>query len=256
MNKELVSNGLKKMQYSLKKHSPDIFMCIGISGMIGTAIMTAKATPKAIMIMEELEQNGNPDKKEVFKNVAPVYVPSAILFVVSVTFILLANKIRIDRGAALATAYTLTRDNFSDYRKKVAEKVGDKKAEEIDDEIAKDKLERNPVDNNYIINASKGTHLCYDAVTGRYFYSDIEEIRKAVNDLNQTMLNENYVSLNDFHESIGLPPTELGDLLGWHVNYGLIDVTFSSQIAFNKEPCLVIMYTIAPGYNFDYEYLV
>ena len=126
----------------------------------------------------------------------------------------------------------------------------------IDDEIAKDKLERNPVDNNHIINASKGTHLCYDAVTGRYFYSDIEEIRKAVNDLNQTMLNENYVSLNDFHESIGLPPTELGDLLGWHVNYGLIDVTFSSQIAFNKEPCLVIMYTIAPGYNFDYEYLV
>lgn len=256
MNRESFSKGIKKMQYGLKKHSPDIFIGIGISGMIGTAIMAAKATPKAIMIMEELEQNGNPDKKEIIKNVAPVYIPSAILCVVSASFILLANKIRIDRGAALATAYTFARDNLSDYRKKVAEKIGDKKSEEIDDDIARDKLEKNPVDNNGIISTNKGTHLCYDAVTGRYFYSDIEEIRKAVNDLNQTMLNENYVSLNDFHESIGLPPTELGDLLGWHVNYGLIDVTFSSQIAFNKEPCLVIMYTIAPGYNFDYEYLV
>lgn len=256
MSKELFSNNLKKVQYGLRKHSPDILVGIGISGMIGTVIMAAKATPKAVLIMEELEQNGNPDKKEIIKNVAPVYIPSAVLCVVSITFILLANKIRIDRGAALATAYTFARDNLSDYRKKVAEKVGEKKAEEIDDDIAKEKLEQNPVNENAIINTSKGSHLCYDAVTGRYFYSDIEEIRKTVNDLNQTMLNENYVSLNDFHESLGLPPTELGDLLGWHINYGLVNVTFSSQIAFNKEPCLVIMYTIAPGYNFDYEYLV
>lgn len=257
MSKELITNHLQKAKMRVKKHTPDIFIVVGISGMISTAVMAAKATPKAVKIMENIkEKDEDPDKITIIKGVAPVYIPSAILCAVSIAFILAANKIRIDRGAAIATAYKLTRDNFSDYKNKVVEKIGDKKADEIDDDIAKDKIDDNPAEEDNIVETGKGTHLCYDGVTGRYFYSDIEEIRKTVNDLNETMIRDNYVSLNDFHEALGLPPTEMGDRLGWHISCGLIDVRFSSQIAYNKEPCLVIMYNISPGYDYEFEYLV
>ena len=257
MKKELISNRLQNVKTKAKSHTPDIFIIVGISGMIGTAVMAARATPKAVTIMEGIKENNeNPDKLTIVKEVAPVYIPSAILCSISISFILAANKIRIDREIAIATAYKLTRDNFSDYKNKVIEKIGDKKAGEVSDDIAKDKIDDNPVEENYIIETGKGAHLCYDGVTGRYFLSDIEEIRKTVNDLNETMIRDNYVSLNDFHEALGLPPTEMGDRLGWHISCGLIDVHFSSQIAYNKEPCLVIMYNISPGYDYEFEYLV
>ena len=56
--------------------------------------------------------------------------------------------------------------------------------------------------------------------------------------------------LNDFYYEIGLDNIKLGDELGWNIDDGYIDLSFSSQLASDGTPCLVIDYKIAPRYDF------
>lgn len=64
------------------------------------------------------------------------------------------------------------------------------------------------------------------------------------------MRDEMYVSLNDFYSEIGLDPIKVGNDLGWNIDRGEIDISFSAQVADNDQPCLVVDYTIAPQYGF------
>lgn len=134
------------------------------------------------------------------------------------------------RNAALATAYTLSESALKDYQGKVIEMFGEKKNEAVKDAVAKDKVEKNPVVTREVIITEKGNTLCYDAISGRYFKSDIEKIKKAECELNRQMLDDMYVSLNDFYYEIGLDSVKLGDELGWNVDSGYIDLSFSSQL--------------------------
>lgn len=157
-----------------------------------------------------------------------------------------ATSENLRRNAALATAYTLSESARKEYTTKVIETLGEKKEEAIRDSIAKDKIERNPVNSKEVIIVEKGNTLCYDSLSGRYFKSDIDKIKMAVNTLNRNMTNHDYVSLNDFYYEINLPDIELGDSLGWNRDGGLIEIFFSSQLTPDDTPCLVIDYNIAP----------
>jgi hypothetical protein len=64
------------------------------------------------------------------------------------------------------------------------------------------------------------------------------------------MRDEMYISLNEFYCEIGLSPVKMGDDLGWNIDTGYIDIEFSSQLAEDETPCLVINYKVAPRYDF------
>lgn len=137
-----------------------------------------------------------------------------------------------------------------DYQKKVVETIGEKKEQTVRDAVAKERLEKNPVENKEVIVTAKGDTLCFDAVSGRYFKSDIDKLKKAENELNRQMRDEMYISLNDFYYEVGLEPIKLGDDLGWNIDNGYIDLRFSSQLATDGTPCLVIDYGYGPRYDF------
>ena len=46
------------------------------------------------------------------------------------------------------------------------------------DAIAKDRIDKNPVSSREVIITEKGNTLCYDAVSGRYFKSDIDKLKR------------------------------------------------------------------------------
>ena len=132
----------------------------------------------------------------------------------------------------------------------VVEMFGEKKHETVKDAVAKDKIEKNPVVTREVIITEKGNTLCYDAISGRYFKGDIDKIKKAECELNRQMRDEMYVSLNDFYYEVGLDNIKIGDELGWNIDNGYINLSFSSQLAGDGTPCLVIDYSIAPRYDF------
>ena len=78
----------------------------------------------------------------------------------------------------------------------------------------------------------------------------VDKIKKAENELNRQMRDEMYISLNDFYYEIGLDNIKLGDELGWNINDGYIDLSFSSQLTSDETPCLVIDYAVAPRYDY------
>lgn len=252
MKKEIEKSFLS-LKTAIKKHSPEILTGIGIAGMITTTVMAVRATPKALILIEERKEEIGAEKLEAMDMVRTTwacYIPAAITGTLSVVCLIGASSVNARRNATLATAYTLSESALKDYQGKVIEMFGEKKNEAVKDAVAKDKVEKNPVVTREVIITEKGNTLCYDAISGRYFKSDIEKIKKAECELNRQMLDDMYVSLNDFYYEIGLDSVKLGDELGWNVDSGYIDLSFSSQLASDGTPCLVIDYSVAPRYDY------
>ncbi|GHV47389.1 hypothetical protein FACS189499_04830 [Clostridia bacterium] len=263
MGKQGLSGIVKNASEALKKHSPEILTGIGIAGMIGATIMAVRATPKALRLIERAEVekslalgqgseglDGGLAPIEIVKTTWTCYIPAAVTSVVSVVCLIGASSVNHRRNAALATAYTLSESALKSYKGKVVETIGEKKEQSIRDAVVKDEIDKNPVTNREVILTEKGSTLCYDPVSGRYFKSDIEKIRKSENDLNRQMRDELYISLNDFYYEIGLPEIQIGNDIGWHIDNGYIDIAFGSQLASDGTPCIVLCYHVAPRYNY------
>ena len=246
-----IINSLKK---TIVKRSPEILTGIGIAGMITTTVLAVRATPKALDLIREKEDELEVDGLtvgETIKTTWKCYIPAVTTCVISAACLIGASSVHTKRNAALAAAYKISETALIEYKDAVIETIGEKKEQEVRDKVAEKKLEKDPVSKSEVIITGKGPDLCYETIGGRYFESDIEEIKRVENVLNKQMLSENYVSLNDFYDEVGLIQTEMGRELGWSVNDGLIDIRFSSQLSDNGKPCLVVDYSKSPKYNFD-----
>lgn len=236
----------------IMKHSPEILIGAGILGMFTTTVIAVNVTPKAMQRIEEAKEKKGEEltKLEAVKTVAALYIPPVVTAAVSAACIIGASNINHRRNAALATAYAISEAALTEYKDKVIETIGEKKEREIQDSIDRDIIERNPVHQSEVFITEKGNTLCYDITSGRYFRSDIDKIKSAIHELNFQMMDDMWVSLNDFYSAIGLRETYTGDMLGWSVSQGPIKPRFSSQLSEDGEPCLVIKYNINPDYNY------
>ena len=245
---------IKTIRSGLAKHSPAILTAFGITGMIGTTVLAVKATPKALDLIENKKEELDKDGLTVVETVKATwkcYVPAAITCATSAACLIGASSVHTKRNAALATAYKLSESALIEYRDKVVETIGEKKEQSVRDAIAKDHVEKNPVTNNEVIITDRGYTLCYDELSGRYFYSDIEKIKKAANELNRQMLNDMYVSLNELYYELGLDGTKLGEQMGWNIDRGLIDLKFSATVSADDRPCIVLDYRVPPMYDYQ-----
>ena len=254
MKKPKLSSISKGIRGVITKHSPEILTGIGIAGMITTTIMAVRATPKALILIEERKEEIDVDKLtpiELIKTTWKCYIPAAITGGLSIICLIGASSVNARRNTALATAYTLSESALKEYQEKVIETIGEKKEQTVRDAIAKDRIDKNPVSSREVIITEKGNTLCYDTISGRYFKSDIDKLKKAENELNRRMRDEMYISLNEFYYEIGLNSISIGDDLGWNIDRGYIELNFSSQLSDDGNPCLVIDYQVAPRYEYN-----
>lgn len=270
MNNLKISKMMKAVTAATVKHIPELLIGVGIAGMFTAVVMSAEATPKAVRLIEEEKEKRNhaifvkakesgAEKCEHIAKLKPMeivqttwkcYIPTAITFVASAACLIGAHSVSAKRSAVLATAYSLSETALSEYQNKVTETIGEKKEREIRDEIAKDHVNKDPVSKSEVIITEKGTTLCYDNVCGRYFKSDIDKIRQIINELNRRLMSEMYISLNEFYYELGLKSTEMGEDLGWNADDGFIEVDFSSTLADDGTPCLVVNYNYAPRWDY------
>jgi hypothetical protein len=255
MKKELIKQTFRTFGKVFKKNSPTILTGLGVAGLVSTTVMAVRATPKALQVLEMERENKNRalTRMEVVKIAYPYYIPPILMGAATTGCIIGANSINLKRNAALASAYSLTEASLKEYKHKVKETLGEKKEREIRDEIAADRMEKNPVDDNQVISTGNGDTLCYEATSGRYFKSDIEKIRRVENIVNRRLLQDDFVSLNEVYDHMGLDGTKMGDEIGWQVDqddYALITFEFSSQISKDGQPCLVVDFKRPPRYDY------
>lgn len=256
-----IANIIKSTKGYVKKHSPEILTGIGITGMITSTVLAVQATPKAMELIAErkidlageygVEKIVDMPYKEIIKAAWKPYIPAAVTAVASISCIIGASRINTKRNAALATAYHISERALTRYRDKVIDTIGEKKEKEIREKVSQDQVEKNPVSKSQVYITQKGNTLCRDEISGRYFRSDLDQIRKIVNELNRDMTFQDYISLEQFYNRLGLEPTKNSAYLGWNLQDGLIELSFDTCLAENDEPCIVIDYNIAPKYDFD-----
>ena len=252
-----INNFIKNTKCFLGKHSPEILTGIGIAGMVTSTVLAVKATPKALVLLEEARTNEDGtlgDKLTIVETVKVAwkpYVPAIAVGIASISCIIGASRVNYKRNAALATAYALSERTLINYRDKVIETLGEKKEKEIRDKISQDEIDKKPISSSQVIITPKGNTLFMDSITGRYFRSDLDSIKKAVIELNMEISHQNYISLNEFYSNIGLDRISNGDNLGWNIDNGYVEIDYSTCLADNDEPCIVIDYISQPKYDFD-----
>ena len=97
----------------LKRHSPTILTFVGATGVVATIIMSARATPKAMKLLEEAEvQKGEElDKLETIRTAASVYIPVAAIGISSLICLFGANVLNQRNQASLTAAYVMLNES-------------------------------------------------------------------------------------------------------------------------------------------------
>ena len=182
------------------------------------------------------------------KTAAPVYIPTAVSFGVSVACIIGASSVNARRNAALTAAYTLSESTLRTYRDKVLETVGEDKEREIRQAVAVEQQQKTPETQTVVVNHAAGQLKCFDSLSGRYFTATKNQIDKAVNEFNRQLRDDMRISLNEWYDLIGLDQNKLGDMLGWDIDRGYIETCYASRLDEEGMPCLVVNYVEPPHY--------
>lgn len=238
-----MNNNIHKLLQTLNRNTPTILTAAGVTGTITTAYLAAKAGYKTAKRLEG-EPPGWQDKELVKKKlliVAPLYVPPTASAILTVSAIVFSGREHAKRVAAAVSAYTITERAFSEYKEHVIDEIGKHKEQTLRDDIVAKTIEANPHENK-IIHIGEGKVLCCELYTKRYFMSDMETLRRAQNDVNEQIINDIYVSLDAFYDTIGLPHTSTSSEIGWDSNR-LMELEFSTVLSEDGRPCLAFSYS-------------
>lgn len=235
----------KAVEKIAREHTPAILTAFGVTGTVTTAVLAGKAAYNSYPVIEQYEdEHGLPDSNREMhinriKAAWKLYIPAGVSGAATITCIIVASRVGTRRTAAITAAYSLSEKAFEEYKEKVVEKIGKTKEQKVRDEVAQDRVNKNP--NNQVIIAGAGNHLCYEGFTGRYFNCDMETLRGAVNHINQQMINHNHQFLDDFYDLVGLNSTSYSSEIGWD-NTRLLELRYSTVLADNNQPCLSFEY--------------
>ena len=250
-----VSGSVHKIGFELKKHSPEIFIAVGVVGTVASAVMACTATTKLNDILEESKEQIDaiheaPQKEELkdkydedmmrkdlalvyFQTgvkVAKLYAPAVILGTLSITSIVASNNILRKRNVALAAAYATVDKGFKEYRERVVERYGEQVDYELTHNIKTKEITETVVDEKGKEKQVKKTVEVADPnVTNDYikyftrsnpYWDDTPDyvelfLRSQQNYANDRLKVDKVLTLNDVYDSLGFQKTKAGMVVGW-----------------------------------------
>lgn len=185
-----------------------------VAAMLGVGWMgyeCYQAYPKAMELKEnaEIEKGDKLTKPELVIAVAPAFIKPVAIGVGVETLIYSANKDASGKILAAGAVATMYKDQLKEFKDKVTELVGEKKVQEIKDEINKDTIMNHEHElREYTLSAKRpdGTAvvLMVDGLTGQPFYASMEQVRSWVKDMEIRLLKDDVVYMNEFYERAGI----------------------------------------------------
>ena len=251
-----------------EKNAPTILMLVGAGGSVTAMIMAIRETPKAHELLlkkkqekkELAEDRGEVPEEITLKEEAgiffKVYWPALLTEAGAIACFLVANKIHLRRGAALAALYRASEETFRLYQDKVRDRIGEKEEHEVHRAVVKNQIEDAfAQDTHTIFETGHGNQLFIDLWSKRIFRSNLEDIRHAQNSFNKRLLNEGDCSLNDWYDEIGLDDTCAGERLGWCCDSlaDQVEIKYEAYLLDDKSAVTSIQFMPQPGYDFRYS---
>ena len=256
MKQELINKTtrlLNKTNIKIRKYSPEIFLGLGIMGVITSTIIACKNTLKVNDILEKADKDiedvkkALETKKEEYteqdgkKDLTIIYTQMGVKFVklyafpislgaLSIMSIIQGHNILRKRNMAIAAAYAVVDKGFKEYRKNVIERFGDKMDKELRYNLKAEEVEIETVDENGKIKKEKCEMTVVDGNTvseyAKFFdeFSDNWEkdaeynlmfLRRQQDYANELLKSRGHVFLNEVYDMLGLKRTKAGQVVGW-----------------------------------------
>lgn len=235
-----------KIRLYLKRNSPTIVSYIGAIGVVASIIASAKATPKALSLIEDEKERRKVDKlttAETVKTTWKCYIPTAVMGLSTIICIFGANALNRNQQAALASAYILLDNSYKEYKNKVSSLLG----EDTNIHIQKSIVEDRYADTD--ISVSDENQLFYEYNYGEFFERTKAQVLNAEYNFNQKFISNGYATLNDLYEFLGLYKTQEGEVIGWSVQEGYSLVDFEHELLELEDgmECTIINLPITPS---------
>lgn len=245
-----------RLGHFISDNAPTILTAVAVSGVIATAVAAARGAIKAEKLVENAKQQVREDyrleddavvvlgRKDYVKAVWPAYVPAAVAGGTTLAAILGGHSVNKRKQAFLIGAYSLVDNAYKEFQEKTREQIGEKEYVKVVDKIAEDRIVSEGKSYDELVVIGRDRVPCYEVWSGRYFTSDMESIRKAVNDLMLEVIAQGYASHNDFYGLLDIPYNEMGEKMGWSTDHPM-EVYFTSVLAEGK-PVLAVSYRQDP----------
>jgi len=232
------------------KHNSSLISSVAAGvGVVATAFMTGRASYRAAHVIKRDEQyNGTTyDSPRAqlwgrFKLVWTFYIPPVLLGTSTIFAIAGANRLAARKILAAQSLVAVSQRSLAEYRDKIVQEFSSRKDQSIVDKVVADKIAKDPPPATLI--SGPGAVLCCELLTMRYFVSDVETLRKAMNDLNALLLRQDYATLDEWYWRIGLQNTTQAPHIGW-TSDKLMELIFSAALTEDGRPCMA----------FDYNYI-
>ncbi|MCM1225678.1 MAG: DUF6353 family protein, partial [Lachnospiraceae bacterium] len=213
-----------KIMKVLKEYSPIILTILGSVGTVATSVLTARATVKAVRLLDERKNDKPESKIEQLKPFVMLYLPAFTVGVSSIACIFGANMLNQRQQASLTSAYALVSNSYQEYKRKLKELYGEETHQKICESLVVEKCAEVTITAESLIESccldfpdiNEEKLLFYDFYGKRYFQSTISRVLQAEYHLNRNFMLRGHVSLNEFYEFLGLGGTESGKVVGWN----------------------------------------
>ena len=241
------------------KHTTAITVGVSLVG-YGLSVVTAiRETRSFDSKIEELRINNNgkePEKKEIVLTALQSYWPTAVIFAISTTSLIMGQRAAYKKTMALSTAYSLMEKSFTEYKKEVEKTLTDKKKVEIDQNVDEQKAKKITKEAIEVAeHTGNGDTLCMERWTGRMFYSDPVVIEREFNRVNGDFVNDSVASLNQLLDAWGLRTRadDIGECLGWRMDImgEAMRLKTSSTLTSDNIPVLVVGTEQFPDYDYS-----
>lgn len=213
------------VKMTLKRNSPKILTILAAMGTVSTAFATARATPKALLLIREAESQKGEDLTalEKVKVAAVPYIPAVLLGSATVICIFGAQMLNRKTQSSMASAYALLDQSFKDYRRKLKELYGDEADKKVIEALAVEKSKTVYIEASYLSGPcdisldenSSDPVLWYDEYSKRFFTASLEQVLMAEYHLNRNYILRGEAVINELYEFLGLEPTDWGAESGW-----------------------------------------
>lgn len=239
---------------AISKNSPAILTGVTVAGAVATTLLTAKATIKAVKIVEEAKKTENKEHltaTEVVKLTWKEYVPVAAALTMTVGCAIGAHSVSTRRTAALAAGLASSNEALKALKSATNEAVGEETAKEIQEKAnqAAAKTWAVPAKDALPILGSPDL-ICRDSMTGQFFRSNALDIQAAVNEFNADLNRCGILSANELLSYLGLEECEMGRYANFNIDDGVISYSLSTALGMNDTPILCIDWADVPRWKY------
>lgn len=229
-------SAFKAIGDTITEHSQTVMGVGAILGVVGVVILTYKKSPEIHEIVEEqrckkeaLDKNEHLTEeeyvkaskditKETVRKLAPKVAPIAACTALTVGLTIGSVTVSEHKIADLTRLVGLQEIYNREIIEKTKEVVGEDKAREIRDKVDEDRTKEALNDQQLldtVVQAKGGHDLFYDPYTGMMFYSDLNTVREAFNDVNDEIIARySWYPYAEVFKNLDLTPPKLAELVG------------------------------------------